>query len=51
MTIHDVLQAQYTTNAQQIEAYQADVTNLLTLLTNLQQSQQVITTWLAANPS
>jgi hypothetical protein len=51
MTIHDVVLAQFNTQQQQIQAYQADITNLLAMLTNLQQSQQVIVQWLAANPS
>jgi hypothetical protein len=51
MTIHDVVLATFNANAQQITAYQADINNLLALLSNLQQQQAVMTTWLAANPS
>lgn len=51
MTIHDVVLAQFNNNAGQIQAYQADITNLLAMLTELQNTQQVLTTWLAANPA
>lgn len=51
MTIHDVLVQQQQTNAQQLQAYQADITNLLCLIDNLNDQQQVITAWLAANPA
>lgn len=51
MTIHDVLQQQLNSITGQINAYQADINNLLPMLASLQLEQQAIVTWLANNPA
>jgi len=51
MTIHEVLVAQLQQIAGQIQAYQADINNLLPMLNQLQQQEQAIITWLASNPA
>lgn len=51
MTIHDLLVQQQQANAQQLQAYQADVVNILALIDDLNARQGVITAWLAANPA
>lgn len=51
MTIHDVLVQQQQMNAQQLQAYQADICNLLAMIDDLNTKQQVITTWLSQNPA
>ena len=50
MTIQDVVAQQIQQLTGQINAYQADITNLLVMLGNLQEQQGVLVTWLAANP-
>jgi hypothetical protein len=51
MTIHQVLTLQLEQIGSQIQAYQADINNLLPMINQLQQQQQVIITWLAHNPA
>lgn len=51
MTFHDVVRCMFENNQQQITAYQADINNLLALLTTLQEQQQELAAWLAVNPS
>lgn len=51
MTIQQVLTCQLDQISGQIAAYQADINNLLPMLSQLQQQQQAIITWLTANPS
>ena len=50
MTIQQVLQQLLQNNQQQLAAYQADITNLLAMIQNLNDQNAEITTWLAANP-
>lgn len=49
--MHDVVTAQLAQVESQIAMYQADITNLLPMLNNLQQQAQAMITWLAANPT
>lgn len=51
MTIQDVVACQIQSNSQQITAYQADITNLLALIQNINEQQGVLVAWLAANPA
>lgn len=51
MTMHDVVVAQLAQIEGQINAYNADISNLLPMLNNLQQQAQVLITWLQANPA
>jgi hypothetical protein len=50
MTIQEVLQQLLQQNQGQLAAYQADITNLLVMIQNLNDQNTEITTWLAANP-
>lgn len=50
MTIQEVMQQQLSQINGQLAAYDADITNLLTLMTNLAEQRNVIVAWLAANP-
>lgn len=50
MTMHEVVAAQLAQIEAQINAYQADIANLLPMLNNLQQQAQVLIQWLVANP-
>lgn len=50
MTIQEVVAAQIQSNTQQLQAWQADITNLLTMIGNLQSQQTTLQAWLAANP-
>jgi hypothetical protein len=50
MTIQQVLQQLLQNNQQQLAAYQADVTNLLVMIGQLNEANVEIQTWLAANP-
>lgn len=50
MTMRDVVTEQLAQIESQINAYQADISNLLPMLNTLQQQAQVMITWLASNP-
>ena len=51
MTIQCVLQQLLQNNQQQLAAYQADITNLLVMIQNLNDQNMEITTWLNQNPA
>jgi hypothetical protein len=50
MTIQEVLQQLLQNNQQQLAAYQADITNLLVMIQQLNEANAEVTAWLAANP-
>lgn len=51
MTMHDVVTQQLASIESDIARYQADISNLLPMLSNLQQQAQVLIQWLSANPA
>lgn len=51
MTIQDALQNYMTQLNQQILEYQANVTNIMAILDQLQEQQKAVAQWLAANPA
>jgi len=50
MTIQDALQNYMSQLNSQILEYQANVTNIMAVLDQLQEQQKVVAQWLAANP-